>query len=143
MAPAAAPHYATSIEAEEAFYGAFRRGSLADMMAVWDDSPDITCIHPLADRLTGRDAVGASWRAILRQPLDFTLAERSVTELGDLAVHVLHEIITDPATGRPAAPMVATNIYRRVPAGWRMILHHASPARAAAAPAQAPAGTVH
>lgn len=131
MPPAGAPGFATSLEAEAAFYAAFQRGSLADMMAVWDSSPDITCIHPLAERLTGTDAVMSSWRAILRQPLTFTLADRTVTELGDVAVHVLHEVITDPATDRPAAPMAATNIYRRATNGWRMILHHASPVNAA------------
>ena len=58
----------------------------------------------------------------------------------------VHEIFALPGAkpGDPApAPIVATNVYLRTAAGWRMIVHHASPAPAqgeppAAAPAAAP-----
>jgi SnoaL-like domain len=36
---------------------------------------------------------------------------------------------------RPPPPIVATNVYLRTAAGWRMIVHHASPAPAQPPPA--------
>jgi hypothetical protein len=40
----------------------------------------------------------------------------------------VHENITVAGEPRPRPPMVATNVYLRTPSGWRMIVHHASPA---------------
>jgi len=49
------------------------------------------------------------------------------------------------AGGRPRPPVIATNVYLRTPAGWRMIVHHASPAPAQleAAPRDAPPKILH
>jgi hypothetical protein len=65
-----------------------------------------------------------------------------------LAVHSVHENFTlegaRQADARPL-PVVATNVYLRTAAGWRMIVHHASPAPAekpAAAP-EPPPKTLH
>jgi ketosteroid isomerase-like protein len=46
---------------------------------------------------------------------------------GDLAMHVVHEQLAVRGEDDQQPPVVATNIYRQTPAGWRMILHHASP----------------
>ena len=57
-----------------------------------------------------------------------------------LAVHSVFENFSlqgaAPGDARPL-PIVATNVYLRTPAGWRMIVHHASPAPAQAEPAPA------
>jgi len=53
-----------------------------------------------------------------------------------LAVHSVHENFTVEGEAQPRPPIVATNVYLRTAAGWRMIVHHASPA--AAQPAAAP-----
>jgi hypothetical protein len=45
-----------------------------------------------------------------------------------VAVHSVHENITVTGEARARPPMVATNVYLRTPAGWRMAVHHASPA---------------
>jgi hypothetical protein len=50
-----------------------------------------------------------------------------------LAVHSVHENFTLEGAARrdtPPLPVVATNVYLRTAAGWRMIVHHASPAPA-------------
>ena len=66
-----------------------------------------------------------------------------------LAVHSVHENFTIQGQARGDAPqpvpIVATNIYLRTAAGWRMIVHHASPAPAAAQPAprEAPPKLLH
>jgi hypothetical protein len=49
-----------------------------------------------------------------------------------LAVHSVFERFVIPQAKPEAqpAPIVATNVYLRTAAGWRMIVHHASPAPA-------------
>jgi hypothetical protein len=56
-----------------------------------------------------------------------------------VAVHSVHENITVTGEQRARPPMVATNVYLRTPAGWRMIVHHASPAPGEPAAEAAPA----
>jgi len=43
------------------------------------------------------------------------------------AVHSVLESFVVEGQAQPAA-VVATNVYLRTPAGWRMLVHHASPA---------------
>ena len=65
-----------------------------------------------------------------------------------LAVHSVFENFSlegaKQGDARPA-PIVATNVYLRTAAGWRMIVHHASPAPAQPQPAPRGAGpkTLH
>ena len=54
--------------ANEAFYRAFADGDLAAMDAVWASAAPVACIHPGWNLLDGREAVMASWRAILNNP---------------------------------------------------------------------------
>lgn len=121
----------TPREAEAAFYAAFVGRDLKAMMAVWADDEAIACIHPLGEAHTGCAAVRRGWQAVFRNspPMKFTIEERHRMEYAGLAVHVVHEHIR--VENEPArAPVIATNAYRLTPAGWRMILHHASPAPA-------------
>ena len=45
------PYYETSRAAERAFYAAFQRANLEEMMQVWADEDSIMCIHPMGPRL--------------------------------------------------------------------------------------------
>ena len=45
-----------------------------------------------------------------------------------VAVHSVHENFSVPGEKRPLQAVVATNVYLRTAAGWRMIAHHGSPA---------------
>lgn len=121
--------YYTSQEAEAAFYAAFQRKDLGAMMTVWDDGADIVCVHPGGRMLMGADAVRASWQDIFQRGpmLQFIVDERQRAEDGELALHIVHEHIRVGGEMAPA-PVLATNAYRRTAHGWRMILHHASPA---------------
>lgn len=118
----------TPLEAEAAFYAAFSRKDLDAMMAVWADSPDIVCVHPMGGMLVGREAIRESWEAIFRQgpALTFLIEERVRRHENDVAIHVVHEHVRVPSEST-RAPMPATNAYRLTSDGWRMILHHASP----------------
>ena len=50
-----------------------------------------------------------------------------------IAVHSVHENFSRRRRARGRRADVATNVYLRTAAGWRMIVHHASPAPAQAA----------
>lgn len=122
--------WSTPQQAEQAFYKAFEAGDLAAMMQVWDTAADICCIHPMGKALTGPAQVSEGWAGIFSsgQTLEFTLEPLHWQVQGDLAVSVLHEHIRVRGDARPRPPMLATNVYRRRGDGWRLWLHHASPA---------------
>lgn len=124
------PGFATSRDAEKAFYAAFERASLEDMMNVWADYDGIVCIHPAGPRLVGRDAVRRSWRQILQggARLRFELGDAAITVEGGIAVHCVNENIRHGAGFAERSLVLATNVYVATDRGWRMIVHHASPA---------------
>lgn len=130
--------FETSEAAEAAFYAAFARGRLDEMMRVWAPAADIVCIHPGGPRLCGVDEVRLSWRHILADstPRVFDLRGLQVLDGGDQRIHLLEESIRVPGTTFGAPPVLATNVYRRDAAGWRMVLHHASVSPAALRPSR-------
>ncbi|MCS6786416.1 MAG: nuclear transport factor 2 family protein [Thiobacillaceae bacterium] len=123
-------HLDTPQQAEAAFYAAFEAADLAAMMQVWDDAADICCIHPMGRALTGPLEVSRGWAGIFAAgpTLRFTLEPVSFRIQGELAVSVVFEHIRVAGEARPRPPMLATNVYRRGTTGWRLWLHHASPA---------------
>ncbi len=139
------PYYATSRDAERAFYDAFQRADVADMMKVWADEHTIICIHPMGPRLDGREAVAHSWRQIFAgsAPMRFELTEVSCTLEGDLAVHCVYENIDHgPQLGQRSL-VLATNIYKSTGEGWRILVHHASPGASMQAADEEPHATLH
>ena len=127
--------FPTAQDAETAFYEALERCDLDGMMAVWAEDEDIVCVHPGGPRLTGQDQVRESWAQIFSSgPRARVHTTNQVAISGMmLAVHSVHENFTLEGQTRrdtPPLPVVATNVYLRTAAGWRMIVHHASPAPA-------------
>jgi uncharacterized protein (TIGR02246 family) len=142
--------FPTAQDAENAFYEALERCDLEGMMAVWAEDEDIVCVHPAGPRLTGQDQIRESWARIFSGgPHARVIITNQVAISGMmLAVHSVHENFTIPGQTRADAvpvPVVATNVYLRTAAGWRMIVHHASPAPAATQPAprEAPPKLLH
>jgi uncharacterized protein (TIGR02246 family) len=131
--------FPTAQDAENAFYEALERCDLEGMMAVWAEDEDILCVHPAGPRLTGQDQVRESWsRMFAGGPGPRLQISHQVAISGMmLAVHSVHENFTVPGDARPRSPVLATNVYLRTAAGWRMIVHHASPAPAQPEPAVA------
>lgn len=121
--------FTTPEAAEAAFYEAFERRDLDAMMAVWADDERIECIHPMGPRLRGIARVRASWQRIFADalPMEFELSDAHYSQGDLLAIHVLHENIRTSRHQEKHPPVIATNIYQHTAAGWRMILHHASP----------------
>ncbi len=125
------PSYASPQDAEDAFYDAIEAGDLAALRQVWEDSPDIACLLPMQPLLLG-EQVHEAWQPL--READFSLEItvqhiRWVTSAGggDLAIHYLMEQVLMPGHP-PQPPLFATNIFRKGPEGWRMILHQNSPA---------------
>lgn len=121
--------FSTPEEAEAAFYDAFERADLDAMMAVWANSDDVTCIHPMGMRLTGRDDIRESWRQIFSNGvrLRFELADRRCHASDALAVHHLYEVISVVGQEGTRNAVHATNVFVSTAEGWRMLAHHASP----------------
>jgi uncharacterized protein (TIGR02246 family) len=130
--------FPTAQDAENAFYEALERCDLDGMMAVWAEDEDVVCVHPAGPRLTGQDQIRESWAQIFSSgPRARVHITNQVAISGMmLAVHSVHENFKLEGEARrdtPPLPVVATNVYLRTAAGWRMIVHHASPAPAQAA----------
>ena len=130
--------FPTAQDAENAFYEALERGDLEGMMAVWAEDEEIICVHPGGPRLSGPDEVRSSWARIFSGgagPRVHITQQVALTGMM-IAVHSVHENFTVEGDARAQVPVIATNVYLRTAAGWRMIVHHASPAPVAAPPVQ-------
>jgi len=139
------PVFPTAQDAENAFYEALERCDLDGMMAVWAEDEEIVCVHPGGPRLTGQAQVRESWARLFSDGPHARVHISQQVTLGAmmLAVHSVHETFTVEGESRGDArplPVVATNVYLRTPAGWRMIVHHASPAPAQPGRAPRPSG---
>ena len=131
--------FPTPDDVEAAFYDAFERADLAAMMAVWAADDDIVCVHPQGPRLVGFDAVRESWTQIFATGT--ALRIRTVDQrryLGStMAVHSVVEMLAAVGEqGGSSPPVSATNVYVLTENGWRMTVHHASPAAEPARPAR-------
>ena len=139
-----APLYTTPEEAEKAFYHAFEQADIQAMRQVWGAHDEIECIHPLGPRLTG-EAIFEAWEEMFRsrQRLAFHIAEHRRLDSDQLAVHVVTENILFTEGGANPLKILATNVYRRTPQGWRIVLHHASPLPRPAEVAQSQPAKLH
>jgi ketosteroid isomerase-like protein len=138
-------YYATSRDAERAFYEAFQRANLGEMMQVWSHEDPVICIHPMGPRLDGREAVAQSWRSIFAgsSPMRFELTEVSCTVGAHLAVHCVYENIDHGPELGQRSQVLATNVYKSTERGWRILLHHASPAVVVQSRDEEPHATLH
>jgi uncharacterized protein (TIGR02246 family) len=139
--------FPTAQDAENAFYEALERADLEGMMAVWSEDEEIVCVHPAGQRLAGQQQVREAWRQMFAggSGMRVQITQQVAVTGMMVAVHSVHENITVAGEQRARPPMVATNVYLRTPAGWRIAVHHASPAPETPAPEPAAAGptTVH
>jgi ketosteroid isomerase-like protein len=130
-------------DAALAFYQAFEAKDVDAMMATWAEDEDIVCVHPGGPRLVGYEAVRIGWEQLFtgETKLSFRLDEIVVIETVCLAMHSAVEHVTVGSDPKPRGAAIATNVYLRTPSGWRIVVHHASPAPAFAV--AAPAGPLH
>jgi ketosteroid isomerase-like protein len=122
--------------ANTAFYECLERGDFEELSALWLDD-EITCVHPGWPVLTGRGEVLRSYALIMAHTeyIQFFLTDVKVSVMGDTALATCTENILSggPAEeGGELGPLVgqlvvATNVFRRTPDGWRLWAHHGSP----------------
>jgi ketosteroid isomerase-like protein len=139
--------------ANTAFYEAIERGDFDELSDLWLSPADlgvdetyhdpadtgvISCVHPGWPALTGRGEVLRSYALIMANTdyIQFFLTDVHVSVTGDTAVVTCTENILSggppPEEGEDPGPLlgqlvVATNVFRRTPSGWKMWSHHASP----------------
>jgi ketosteroid isomerase-like protein len=130
-------------EVNRALYAAVENGDLDAMSALWapdDEHQQSVCVHPGWSPVLGRARILRSWALVMAGTpyIQFFLTDVRTRVLGDVAVVSCAENIltaagsasggeSDPADGFAGGQVVATNVFRRTEAGWRAIVHHASP----------------
>lgn len=122
--------YLSPEDAEHAYYEALRAGDTDTLMGVWSEDEEIVCIHPAGPRHVGPAAVRESWRGILGDGgLSVMVNHLQVAHNPLCAVHnVLEQIQVEARPEARYAFVLATNVYMKEADGWRLVLHHASPA---------------
>ncbi|MFF8914922.1 nuclear transport factor 2 family protein [Streptomyces sp. NPDC015032] len=135
----AAADIAAVEQANTAFYEAMERGDFEELSGLWLPGEDLTvsCVHPGWPVLTGRGEVLRSYALIMANTeyIQFFLTDVGVSMTGDTAVVTCTENILSggPAEdGNALGPLVgqlvvATNVFRRTPDGWKLWSHHGSP----------------
>lgn len=109
----------------EAFYLVFRNRDLAGMDALWAGREDVSCIHPGWDALLTRAEVMESWEGILGNAGSpaVTCRDARARIQGETGVVVCYEQVGQSV-------LVATNVFVREGAGWKMVHHQAGPCQA-------------
>ncbi|MFI6085346.1 nuclear transport factor 2 family protein [Streptomyces sp. NPDC051217] len=122
-----------------AFYEAMERGDLDELSDLWldGDSPGVSCVHPGWPVLTGRGEVLRSYALIMANTeyIQFFLTDVLVSVAGDTALVTCTENILSGGPAEESGALgplvgqlvVATNVFRRTPEGWRVWSHHGSP----------------
>lgn len=92
----------------------------------------VMCVHPGSAPIRGRAEVLRSWALIMANTtyIQFFLTDVDINVVGDVAVVTCSEnILTadSPEGDLAGGRVVATNVFRRTGAGWRLWLHHGSP----------------
>ncbi|HPU52841.1 MAG TPA: nuclear transport factor 2 family protein [Burkholderiaceae bacterium] len=121
--------FATAEAAEEAFYDAMQRGDVEDMIELWAEDEDVTCVHPNGPRLVGIDAIRTVFEHIFANGgVSLRTRDLRIHRSAVIAVHNLIEQVA--VAGRDGSQMLdcsATNVFMKTANGWRLVLHHSSP----------------
>ncbi|MDH6540848.1 nuclear transport factor 2 family protein [Streptomyces lavendulae] len=123
-------------EVNAAFYEAMERGDFDALSALWLED-EISCVHPGWPVLSGRGEVLRSYALIMSHTeyIQFFLTDTKVALIGDTALVTCTENILSGGPSEEAGELgplvgqlvVATNVFRRTPGGWRLWSHHGSP----------------
>jgi ketosteroid isomerase-like protein len=113
------------------FYRCLETHDMACMETLWLQEDWVRCIHPGWDVLVGWEAIRDSWDRIFSSTtwMRVTPTDVQIQVLGQAAIVTCSENITTSENGAlDVAVAQATNVFVRTEEGWRMIVHHASPA---------------
>ncbi|CAJ1932635.1 unnamed protein product [Cylindrotheca closterium] len=108
--------------AQSQFYEAFSNQDYDLMQAIWSNGQDIQCNHPGMPRITGREDILKSWKALFEGPqMDMEPTDSVVDICGGTAIcRCVEQIDT-------SSRLEALNIYKREEGEWKMTFHMASP----------------
>jgi ketosteroid isomerase-like protein len=122
--------FASAAECEGAFYEALEAADADAVAELWLDDEDVCCVHPGGPRMLGYATVVDSWRKILAGgAVNIRAVSKKTLDTPTVAVHnVIEQVVTARGRQQQVVQLIATNAYVKTPAGWKMILHHASPA---------------
>jgi len=138
--------FASSAECEQAFYEALDAADMDAVADLWLDDEEVCCIHPGGPRLIGYSAVRASWAAMLANgAVRIRASARKTLETPTFALHNVIEEVVVEQDGQPrVVRVIATNGFVKTPAGWKLMLHHASQApEGAPQDFEVPTGPLH
>ena len=126
--------------ANAALYAAVESSDFDAMTELWvdgDHADSSVCVHPGWPAVVGRGQVLRAWALIMANTtyIQFFLTDVHAWVVDDLGIVSCQEnILTgmDSVAGDGSGEfsggrVVATNVFRRTPQGWRAWLHHASP----------------
>lgn len=121
-------YYDTPQDAEDAYYDALESGDPAAMAEVWEPSDQIVCLLPMTPLATGAE-VHRLWEVLFEQGARFDLQVRHLAwiQRGEVAIHLIEERTAGPGAGQATPAVYGTNIFRRGPDGWRLLVHQNSP----------------
>ena len=126
-------HPNEALFANEAFYLAFAEGDFPAMEQIWSQRDALVCIHPGWSALLEREAILASWQAILgnaQQPKITHYGARAVS-MGNCVAVICYEEL-------PGSVLAATNVFVEEGGRPRMVAHQSGPC--SSPPEKAPAG---
>jgi ketosteroid isomerase-like protein len=116
-------------EANKRFYRAFESLDLTQMEEIWAHGSHVACVHPGWSRLHGWEEVRQSWAAIFQSTTEmrFTVTDVRVEVRGGLGwVHCTENILSETRGSLSITAILATNVFERQGARWRLVHHHAS-----------------
>uniref|UniRef100_UPI003966C2B1 nuclear transport factor 2 family protein n=2 Tax=unclassified Streptomyces TaxID=2593676 RepID=UPI003966C2B1 len=115
------------------------RGDFEEISTLWldDGATPISCVHPGWPVLTGRGEVLRSYALIMANTeyIQFFLTDVKTSLTTDVAIVTCTENILSGGPAEDGAELgplvgqlvVATNVFRRTPDGWKIWSHHGSP----------------
>ncbi|MCP3867926.1 MAG: nuclear transport factor 2 family protein [Gammaproteobacteria bacterium] len=122
-------HFETPTDAEDAYYDAIEECDLEKMMATWEDSDAVSCLLPMRPLTHGREPIRELWTPMLNPEfrVEITVNHLQWIEQGDIAIHLLEEMVTLTDSGDKQTPIYAVRIYRNSDQGWHLLSHFNSP----------------
>jgi len=119
----------TPDDIEQNFYEALHNADIEQLMAYWAEEDEIVCVHPGGPRLIGPGAIRATFEAMFANGSVQAHPERihKIVSLACAVHHLVERVELVTPQGVKHAYVIVTNVYQKMPQGWRMVAHHASP----------------
>jgi len=119
----------TPDDIEQSFYEALHNADIEQLMACWAEEDDIVCVHPGGPRMIGPGAIRATFEGMFANGSVQAHPERvhKIVSLACAVHHLVERVEVITPQGAKQAFVIATNVYQKMPQGWRMVAHHASP----------------